>query len=105
MSDTEGASLLADVKNYLDITWQDDATDRKIAGFIAEGAAYLNDKAGEEIDYAKAGYGRSLLMDYVRYKRDGAIDVFENNYRHLLLAMQNNRKVAAYASDAFSSGE
>ena len=67
--------------------------------------AYLDDKAGEELDYTQAGYGRSLLLDYVRYARDGAADVFENNYRHLLLAMQNNRKVAAYASDAVSSGE
>ncbi len=105
MPDTAEVSLLEDVKNYLDITWQDDATDRKISGFISAGTAYLNDKAGEEIDYSKAGYGRSLLMDYVRYMRDGAIDVFENNYRHLLLAMQNNRKVTAYAADAFSSKE
>lgn len=105
MPDMDSAALLEDVKNYLDITWQDDATDKKIAGFIASGTAYLNDKAGAEMDYAADGYGRALLMEYVRYARDGAMDVFENNYRHLILAMQNNRKVAAYASDAVSSRE
>lgn len=97
--------LLRDVKNYLDITWDDEATDRKYTGLIAGGMAYLNDKAGEELDYTREGYGRSLLMDYVRYARDSALDVFENNFRHLLLAMQNNRRVVRYAKSAVSAGE
>lgn len=105
MSDETRPSLLEDVKNYLDITWPDEATDRKISGFIASGTAYLNDKAGAELDYAQDGYGRTLLMEFVRYARDGALDVFENNYRHLLLAMQNNRRVQDYAKDAVSGGE
>lgn len=29
------AELLADVKNHLNITWDDEATDNKIRGFIA----------------------------------------------------------------------
>ena len=44
-------------------------------------------------------------MDYIRYGRDGALDVFENNYRHLLLAMQNNRRVRDYAAEAVPGGE
>lgn len=94
------AGLLDDVKNYLDITWEDEATDRKISGLIAAGMAYLDDKAGEAVDYTRDGYGRSLLMDYVRYARDGAVDVFENNYRHLLMAMQNDRRVRDFAPEA-----
>jgi len=97
--------LLEDVKNYLDITWEDEATDRKIGALTAAGVAYLNDKAGGKMDYSQDGYCRTLLMEYVRYARDGAMDVFENNYRHLLLAMQNNRKVVAYAADAVPAGE
>lgn len=86
--------LLADVKNALDITWEDPATDKKIAGLTASGIAYLNDKAGEPLDYTVPGYGRSLLMEYVRYARDQALDVFENNYLHMLLAMQHERQMA-----------
>lgn len=99
------AALLGDVRNYLDITWEDEATDRKLAGLIAAGMAYLDDKAGEEQDYLQARYGRTLLMEYVRYARDGAADVFENNYRHLLLAMQNNRRVRGCASEAVPGDE
>ena len=65
---------------------------------------YLNDKAGTAIDYCWPCEGRTLLMEYVRYARDGALDVFENNYRHLLLAMQNNRKVMDYAAESVSRG-
>lgn len=90
--------LLEDVKAYLDVTWEDEATDRKLTGFIHSGILYLDDKAGEHIDYLWPCDGRTLLMEYVRYARDGALDVFENNYQHLILAMQNNRKVMDYPS-------
>ena len=43
--------LLSDVKNWLDITWDDDATDAKVSGLIASGMVYLNAKYGEEADY------------------------------------------------------
>lgn len=105
MSDESRRALLADVKNYLDITWADEATDRKIFGFIASGIAYLDDKAGAQLDYTVDGYGRTLLMEFVRYARDGAMDVFENNYRHMLLAMQNNRRVQDYAKSSVPGGE
>lgn len=88
--------LLADVKNYLNITWDDDATDAKVSGLIASGMVYLNAKYGEEADYTADGMPRTLLMEYVRYARDSALDVFENNYQALLLGMQNGRLVSAY---------
>ena len=88
--------LLDDVKNYLNITWQDEATDQKIGGLIASGMVYINSKYGEEADYTKDGMPRTLLMEYVRYTRDSALDVFENNYLSLILSMQNERAVGAY---------
>lgn len=88
--------LLSDVKNYLNITWDDDATDAKMSGLIAAGMVYLNAKYGEEADYTADGMPRTLLMEYVRYARDSALDVFENNFQALLLGMQNGRRVNAY---------
>lgn len=88
--------LLSDVKNYLGITWEDEATDNKISGLIASGMVYINSKYGEEADYTKDGMPRTLLMEYVRYTRDSALDVFENNYLSLLLGMQNERAVSHY---------
>lgn len=91
--------LLSDVKNYLNITWDDDATDKKVSGLIASGMIYLNAKYGEDADYTADGMPRTLLMEYVRYGRDSALDVFENNYQALLLGMQNGRRVSAYGME------
>lgn len=90
------ALLLPDIKNYLDITWSDDMTDAKIWGMAQSGMAYLNSKAGGQMDYTQPGFARSLLMDYVRYMRDGALDIFETNYLSLILAMQNEVAVNRY---------
>lgn len=89
--------LLDDVKIHINITWQDETTDKKIRGLIAAGMVYINSKYGEEANYEKDGMPRTLLMEYVRYARDGALDVFENNYHALILGMQNERAVKAYA--------
>ncbi|MEY8386685.1 hypothetical protein AALC17_05195 [Oscillospiraceae bacterium 38-13] len=97
--------LLEDVRAQLDITWTDEATDRKIAEAIYAGMDYLDGKAGERMDYLWPGPGRTLLMEFVRYYRDGALDVFENNYRHLILSMQNDRKVWNYAEESLSGRE
>lgn len=90
------AELLADVKNDLNITWDDDATDNKIRGLIATASIYLDGKGGAVLDYEGDGLPRMLLMEFVRYARDEALDVFENNYTALILAMQNERAVKAY---------
>lgn len=88
--------LLDDIKTYLDITWDDEQTNRRITGLIEDGMAYLDDKLGEAGDYQSPGYPRTLLKEYVRYARDAALDVFENNYQSLILAMQSERSVLNY---------
>lgn len=89
--------LLADVKNYLNITWDDQATDRKISDLIRAGISFLDLKRGEPADYTASGLPRTLLFDFVRYARDDALDVFENNYLSLIVAMRNESLVKSYA--------
>lgn len=92
--------MLEAVKNNLNITWDDPGTDQKILGIIEDGMVYLNDKAGGELDYSFPGYGRRLLFEYARYARDEALDVFENNYRSMILAMQNNQMIGRRTNEA-----
>lgn len=89
--------LLADVNNYLDNTWPDSARDQKTLGFIRSGMVYINDKLGKEADYESDGLPRTLLFEFVRYARDGAMDLFETNYKSMILAMQNKKAVNTYA--------
>lgn len=97
--------LLSDVKNFLDITWGDEAVDNKISGLIQSGIVYLNSKYGEEADYSVPGIPRTLLLEYVRYARDYASDVFENNYMAMILGMQNERAVQKYVETAEQTAE
>lgn len=94
------AGLLNDVKALLDVTWQDPVTDKKYTEMIQSGMAYLDGKYGTQADYTVPGEPRTLLMEYVRYARDSALDVFEVNYQNRILAMQNDRRVAAYVESA-----
>lgn len=94
------AELLSAVLNYLDITWQDDAIVEKYNGIIANGIFYLDSKAGAEQDYSVSGYARSLLMDYCRYARDNALEVFENNFKAQILAMRHESMVNSYVQSA-----
>ena len=97
-------ALLADVKNHLNITWSDDATDGKIRGIVAGGIVYLNDKGGADFDYTADGEPRTLLFEYSRYARDEALEVFEQNYRHRINIMQAKERVAGYGTGAAVQG-
>lgn len=98
-------ALFTDIKAELGITWQDDVTERKVGNYIRSGMTYLNGKLGEPADYEADGYPRTLLFEYVRYARDGALDVFENNYLSMILAMQNKRAVKLYAENSVPSDQ
>ena len=91
-------ALLAAVKTYLQITWTDTETDARITELIRAGKAYLDQKLQNDPDYMESGLPRTLLFEYVRYGRDGAMDVFENNYRAMILTAQHERMVEAYVN-------
>lgn len=86
-------TLLEEIKNYLNITWEDPATDRKLEGLLAAGINYLEGKAGQTLDFETEPDAMMLLKDYVRYGRDSALDVFETNFRPLILALQHDRQL------------
>ena len=91
--------LLDAVRNYLDVTWTDDAGDEKLSGIIARGMKYLNSVAGAELDYTVEDKPRELLMDYCRYVRSSALDEFQTNYLPELLTLQIQKEVADYAQE------
>lgn len=100
---TVPTALLEDVENYCNVTWNDEATNDKFRGMIAAGAAYLDSKLRYPADYEADGLPRSLLFDYVRYARDSALDVYENNYQSMILAAQHEGLVTDNAVESTSS--
>lgn len=97
------AALLNDVKRHLHITWTDEATDANVRGFIASGTVYIDGFAGEPQDYDEDGEARTLLMEYCRYVRDEALDVFENNYQHLLLHLQQENEAMRHVEKTLTA--
>ena len=93
-------ALLAAVRNYLDVTWTDEALDSKLVSLIKAGKAYLNGVSGIVNDYTVEGQALSLLLDYVRYARSGATEMFWNNYKHELLSMHLERGDTEYAIES-----
>lgn len=93
------AELLTDVKNYLDITWTDSATDSKLTGIINRGINYIDSVAGVAQDYSKEKKAKELLLDYCRYVRSNALSEFQNNYLSELLTLQIRQEVATYEAE------
>lgn len=88
--------LLEASKNYLDMTWTLTAEETaKLTGIIERGISRIDRYAGAAQDYAREGDAKALLLDYVRYVRSNALDEFETNYLHDLLALQMHTEVTA----------
>lgn len=91
--------LLADVRSYLHITWQDAETDKNLTGMIMRGMARLQDIAGAPLDFTVEDLPRALLFDYCRYANSHALEVFERNFQSELLSLHFSSRVAAMESE------
>lgn len=80
--------LLEDIKDYLNIGWKDEKTDKKLTGMIKRGMTRLQNIAGVSIlDFIEEDMPRELLFDYVRYANSHALEMFEKNYMSELLEL------------------
>lgn len=81
-------ALLDEVKNYLDITWQDQDTETKLTGIVERGKKYIDKISGKEQDYDQNDLAKSLLLDYCLYARNQALAEFAHDYQHELMQLQ-----------------
>lgn len=98
MADNKDKTIIDDVKNYLDITWDDSLGDQKIMGMVQRGMAAIKGKIGE-CNFYEETQERALLFDYVMYARAGEIPQFWENYKADIISLQIARKVDTYAAD------
>ncbi|WP_124058464.1 phage gp6-like head-tail connector protein [Vaginisenegalia massiliensis] len=71
------AELLKVVKEHLAITFNH--LDDSLKDDIAEGIDVINLACGPS-DFSKPGIERKLLKNYVRYARNNATEMFEDNF-------------------------
>ncbi|MCM1089092.1 MAG: hypothetical protein NC419_13130 [Muribaculaceae bacterium] len=72
--------LLEDILNALDITFDDDGTQKKIKDIMQQGKARLEQLKGGAIDFAAEQTARTLLFSFCRYGRSNAIEQFEHDF-------------------------
>lgn len=89
-------TLLIELKNYLDITWDDGEGDKKIMGMAKRGMNAISGKIGE-CDFYGETQEKALLFDYVMYARAGEVPQFWTNYKAEIISLQISRKVDGYA--------
>lgn len=83
------ASLLPELRRYLAITWQDGETDQSLTEYLQRGMAYLCDRIGApDLDFQTEGMIKALLLDYCRYARSQALEMFAHNFRTEILSMR-----------------
>lgn len=87
---------LETVKNYLDVTWQDEATDQKYADILSRAESVVRKYLGGEVDFTDETTVESqMLLDCCRYIRDHALEDFEPNFGGQLSALRMERMVNA----------
>lgn len=95
MADT----LLNEVKNYLDITWEMSEEEReKLDGMIARGKAALTGKIGK-CDFDSNTQEKTLLFNLVMYERANALSDFWEHYRGEILSLRLNKRVNDYGQE------
>lgn len=95
--------ILSEVKSYLQIDW--DTDDLALLSIIKRGERRLNHIAGSELTYEEASEERALLLDYVRYARSQALEVFEKNFSAELLELHYTTQLHQIGQDQVTPQE
>lgn len=98
MSEDELSTLLEEVRNYLDITWDDPKGDEKLLGMIKRGMASLTGVLGK-CDFLGDTQEKALLFQMVMYERSGERQQFWTNYKNEIISLQIAKKVDEYAEN------
>ena len=86
----EENTLLEEVKSYINFTWEDEAKENRIKGYINSSIAYLQEVADHELVFVSTEteeqdeLARDLLFNRVLYMDSQALDDFQKNYNGML---------------------
>ena len=91
--------LLVELKDKLQVTWDDEATNRHLLILINNGLSYFNKLCGTQLAFEDYSSERELLMERCRYDWNNALSDFEDNYHKEL-----SRLILQVALDEFVEG-
>ena len=93
-------TLLDDLKLTLDITWEDDETDRKLQRLLDRSVYEINEYAGEAVNYDKDLFARQLVLDLARYIWNNVKEEFKDNFGMELIQIRTRYQVKRKNGDS-----
>ena len=87
-------------KAKLNITWDDEITDRRVQDIIDDLHPKVCHTLGlpEDFDFGEPGAERMLFLNAVFYEWNDAFDDFEGNYLEEIMQIRNKHEVEEYRS-------
>jgi hypothetical protein len=91
--------LLIELKDRLQVTWEDVSTNRQLTRLLNRGLAYFNELCGTQLAFEDYSSERELLMERCRYDWNNALSDFEDNFQKEL-----SRLILQVALDEYVEG-
>ena len=92
-------NLKQQVKRKLNITWQDEDTDARVADIMESASVHLRHELGItdiNFDFSAPGIENLLFKNYCFYEWNHALNEFEENYRSLIMDARAKYEVEQY---------
>ena len=95
---------ITELKNYLDVTYDDEDNDRKLYGIMKRAEAEIRELCAVPDGAELTNSEEQLLLDCCRYIRANALEDFPVNFGNAILGLRLKRLGAAEAKEAESGG-
>ena len=92
-------SLIEQVRRKLNITWNDEETDKRVNDIIASAVPVLHHKLGiadADFDFSAPGLENLLFLAYCMYEWNHAVNEFDTNYANDIAQCRSIREVSHY---------
>ncbi len=87
-----------EIKRHLNITWDDEDTNKQVRDYIIDGKNHLMGISGDfDIDFNTDIEAKKLLKEYCRYARNDSIEAFNVNFADDILRFQINHAINDYS--------
>lgn len=92
-------NLLQEVKDHINITWDEEETNRKLERMINDAISTLNWKLGAKIEYSTEGQEHNLFLNYCMYAYNNCTNEFDDNYFNEIMQLRQKYEVLNYEQE------
>lgn len=87
--------MIEKLKQYLNISWEDNKLDKKLINLLEQSKNALTSLMGVSINFEEDKELEELLFNRVRYSYNNSLEYFEENFKSEILRLQLQKGVEA----------